>query len=445
MAAKRARYKTYVYYSYQLLVGLVFWTLFPVLLLVILITGKHRQGLFQRLGVQRIPRRLSKPGPRLWVHAASIGEIQVAGVLIEYLTKAWPDVSIVVSTMTLQGRDFARTRFTDVDCFLAPLDVPLVVDWVLFRVDPDVYICLETELWPLLIQKINRSGRGSVLLNGRISDRSVASYQRLTAVFQPVIASFNVIGAISEKDGERFFSLGAQRLKIEVTGNLKYDPLLKNPGAGTSRNWRASLGIAEGAPVVVAGSTHDPEEQVLLETIARCNRQATTALWLIAPRHLDRLPEIKRLFARHSISFQLLSQCLQTGRKERLIVVDTLGDLGQLYSVATVAFIGGSLCNYGGHNMFEAAVWQVPVLFGPHTQNFQVEAEALVAAGGAVRVAGSRELCSALQLLVNDQGAYQRAAQAAGAVVARQRGAGKHQLELVRRVLNEQFPPGSLY
>ncbi|THB78154.1 MAG: hypothetical protein D6B25_04915 [Desulfobulbaceae bacterium] len=439
MAMKRSRKSANVYYIYQLLAGVVFWSLFPLLLIIVLVTGKHRRGLAQRLGLSGVPLRRSDSRPRIWIHAASIGEVRVAAVLIDYLKQKRPDTVIVISTMTLHGRDFARTLFEDLECFLAPLDVPFIVDWVLNRVDPNLYICMETELWPLLIQKIHRSGRRNLLLNGRISDRTVASYQRLKIVFDPVIDSFDFIGAISDKDRDRFIRLGALSERVEVTGNLKYDPLLKKPAKTTPQKWRELLDIDLVDTVVVGGSTHDPEEQILIEMIELFRRDGKSFVWLIAPRHLNRLPEIEALFTAVSIPYQHLSSCLESGRKEEVIIVDTIGELVELYSIATLAFIGGSLCNYGGHNMYEAAVWSIPVLFGPHTQNFHMETEALVTAGGGFRVADPSGLKSMIGLLTSDQDSHQRASAAAQAVVASQQGAGEHQVELVTRLLDARF------
>ncbi len=416
---------------YKLAVGLIFWVSFPFLLLLVLLTGRHRRGLLQRLGFYPIRR---SPGAQrcIWIHAASIGEVRAAGMLIRELRRDLPGSIILVTTMTIRGRDFARNQLgAEIDCFLAPLDVPLIVGRAVSVLAPDIYICLETELWPLLIGQLKRRGVASFLLNGRLSPRSIKRYRRLRRFFGPVIRSFQRIGAISEEDRQRFIEIGAEPRSVVALGNIKEDFVIPEDHAALEKRWSDLLMVADGIDVLVAGSTHSPEEDLLLPVFSRLQRRYSQ-LWLVAPRHLERLQDIKTLLLAEKIEYDLLSR-LKAGssRRHTLVLVDTIGDLAELYSIATFVFIGGSLMGYGGHNVMEAAIWEKPVFFGPDMDDFKAGARLLEQAGGGFRFTSGEELENLLIMLSDDRQRLRQAGLEAGRVARSLHGAGRRQVEMV--------------
>ncbi len=415
------------------MIGTLFWLAFPFLLLVILITGKHRRGLSERLGCYRKTDTINSL--RIWIHAASIGEISVARQLIARLEELAPETTFVLTTMTIHGRDFARSVLpASIPVYLAPLDVPLIVERAVRLVRPVVYVCLETELWPMLHGSLVRAGTASVLLNGRLSEKSIKSYLRFHFLFSPVVSAYDHIAAISEQDRTRFLLLGARRESVIVTGNVKDDTA--PPAAATSvRNgWRRVLQIDGEATVIIAGSTHAPEEELLVPLIKSDVERAR--IWILAPRHLRRLEDVERLLAQQGLASDRLSRLKDGGsRHASVVLVDTMGDLASLYSVASCAFVGGSLTAYGGHNVMEAARWGTVVFFGPHTEDFQEAAGALAAGGGGIRVGSADELAEQLHRLLQDRREREERGRQAQAVAQSRRGAIETQARLVVAML----------
>ena len=213
-----------LYIVYQILVGLLFYAAFPFLLMLVLVTGKHRKGLGQRLGVYGRIKSKHRDEVRVWLHAASVGEVRAAKTIIEAMRKPLPQARFVLTTMTTHGKKVAVEQLPpDVCCLLAPLDVPIVVDRVLTAVDPDLYICLETELWPLLIHKAAARGVRLILVNGRMSEKSFRSYMKVRCLVAGMLKKFNRITVISDSDRDRFLAVGAEEASLSVEGNVKYD------------------------------------------------------------------------------------------------------------------------------------------------------------------------------------------------------------------------------
>ena len=424
---------------YRFIVGMLFYLSIPILIPVILLTGRHRRGLKQRLGFYDpyLAEWSLHAEKRCWIHAASIGEVRAAAVLINQLREQLPGWQFLVTTMTIHGRDFARQHCgSEVACHLAPLDVPYSVNRALAAFQPDLYVCLETELWPVLIDTLRIRQIPAVLINGRMSPRSVASYRRFKFLFAPVLRSFHRIGAISEDDRQRFIAVGADSDLVVVTGNIKDDIKMPDNLSTITVHWRQVLDLAPEADVFIAGSTHHPEEEQLLPLMGDFTNQGGVAL--IAPRHLDRLAAIESLISERGLKSDRLSKLVDGGtRIHPLVVVDTFGDLGELYSVATFVFVGGSLSGSGGHNVMEPAIWDRPVLFGPDTADFKEAASALEKCGGGFRVADIDDLGEKIGLLQQDRKLLEESGKAAGKAAREQQGAAQRQAELIMRVLAE--------
>ena len=339
--------------------------------------------------------------------------------------------------MTLHGRDYARDKLgKSVCCTLAPLDLPLVIDLFIKRVNPDVYVCLETELWPLIIHKLKQYGAATLLLNARISDKSISSYTRFRFLFKAVIRSFDQIGAISEVDRDRLKLLGASTERITITGNLKHDVIFPDNPDQVRRLYRELLCLDSETDVFIAGSTHDPEEKLLLPIYQRLH-ETYNQVWLLAPRHIQRCDMLAEELQRNNISYDLLSTCKQSGsRQSSLVLVDTFGDLAQLYSISSSVFIGGSLTDYGGHNLLEAAVWENLVFYGPFVQDFQEIADLLHDSGGGMYVQSAAELEHYLVTFSEDRELLHQHRSKARGTVMNLKSAGEQQALMIRRCLS---------
>ena len=424
---------------YRLIVGMLFYLSVPILLPVVLITGRHRRGLQERLGFYgpSLADWFLQTKKRCWIHAASIGEVKAAAVLIDQLSQQMSGWEFLVTTMTVHGRDFARQHLgSGVACHLAPLDVPYSVNRALAAFQPNLYVCLETELWPVLIDTLRGRQIPALLINGRMSAGSVTNYRRFNFLFAPVLKSFRSIGAIGEADRQRFIEVGADSALVVVTGNIKDDTRLPGNFEGTTAHWEEVLNLPPGTDVFIAGSTHHPEEKLLLPLLDDFISRGGVAV--IAPRHLDRLAAIELLIGESGLQFERLSELVSGRRRTHpLVVVDTFGDLGELYSVATFVLVGGSLSGSGGHNAMEPAIWDRPVFFGPDMADFKEAATTLEMCGGGYRVDDIDDLGDKISLLQQDRKLLERTGKAAGKAAQEHQGAAERQAELIRRSLVE--------
>ncbi len=421
---------------YQLLGWLFFSVSFPPFFVYSVLTGRYRRGLSQRFGLYGGlgPRR--PDAPRIWLHASSVGEVQVARALLAELRAARPGAFFIVSTMTETGLATARQQLgEEVHCLLAPLDLAGIIDLALRKLRPDLYICLETELWPNLLLALRRQRVPMVLLNGRLSDRSLRRYRLVGDLMGKVLRAFDGIGVIRDKDRERFLALGAEPEKVVVCGNAKYD--LAGRPAGGSPQYRELLGLEPGRQVLVAGSTHSGEEEMLLDvyrTLCQDQRLAELVL-VLAPRHLQRLPEIEALLEERNLGWQRLSVAATHGRRARVVLVDSMGELVSLYRVATFIFCGGSLVDRGGHNIIEAAACGRPVFYGPSMGDFADAAELLEAAGAGFPVRTPSELARQIFLQLDDWPAYEEAGRRGRQAALAQVGAAGRQARLALQAL----------
>ncbi|MCW5203018.1 hypothetical protein VU12_08770 [Desulfobulbus sp. US4] len=396
----------------------------------------------------------------IWIHAASVGEVQAARALIAVLVDTLPEAAFFLTTMTRQGRAIARSLLpAQVHCELAPLDVPQAVDRALKLLQPDLYICLETEFWPVMLTKMRKAGVPMLLLNGRISERSFKQYQRIKGTVGAFLAGFSAIGVIGEQDKERFHHLGVPAECIQVCGNmkydLKYDLMPQDPQdpkdlqkSGTNSAEQAEekyarlLGIQPDDVVFICGSTRTGEEQLLLPVFRRLQEKYSgRLLWILAPRHLERLPEVMALLDRAGLGYELFSQCTQGSQgstkecQENIILLDSMGELARLYAAGHYIFCGASLVHKGGHNIMEPIAQGKPVFFGPFMQDFQDAVDLVVSAGAGVQVGSPDELADRLLEYPLGSPAYEQTCQAAERLAQTQQGAAKRQAEMVLRVL----------
>ncbi len=425
-----------LYLLYRALGIVVYVVLVLLLPFSRMLGGRYGYELGQRLGRYRAGLRTAAiQEPTLWIHASSVGEVQAAIILVSALLDWDKTLRIVLSSTTEQGHRMATDRLgSRVSCVLAPLDLEPAVRRAIRLFRPDLYIGLETELWPVLLTALDRSGVPRLLLNGRLSERSYLRFLRIRSFVQPLVTGFQSLAVITTADGQRFAGLGASEARIRVCGNIKYDmPVEQVEQKRHQLRQRLSL---EGQRIFLCGSTHEGEEALLLpvyrELAAECG-----LVWIIAPRHLERLAAVVSLLRGAGLSFDLYSELSQKKRAHDVVLVDTMGDLADLYCIGDHIFCGGSLVDLGGHNIMEAARWGRPVCFGPSMKHFDDVVRLLRDNGGGFQVADAAELTALLRHHCQHPDAYQLACVRAAETAAGQRGAVAHQVALVRQCLGQ--------
>lgn len=380
----------------------------------------YRRRLAERLGFFEAP---AGDRPLLWVHAVSLGETLAARPLIERLLQQRPDLRIAVTTTTPTGSAQVQTLFGGrVFHVYAPWDTPGAVRRALARLRPTLLVLMETELWPNLLAQARGRGCRVLLANARLSARSAAGYARVPGLTRSMLSALDLIAAQSEADRARFEALGAAPAQLRVSGSIKFDLAIGEEQQAAVDTLRAAWHLA-GRPVVVAASTHDPEEALVLAAFQTLREQRPEALLVLAPRHPERFGEVAQLCQRSGLSVCLRSFGDAPDAQTAVLLLDTLGELLLFYGLADVAVIGGSFLDRGGHNPLEAAAWGVPVLCGESLFNFQQIAGQLAAQGALQTVPDGDALARELLHLCGDAGERQRRGAAGRAVVAANRGA----------------------
>lgn len=395
----------------------------------------YRYG--ERLGLYEVG-SLPDVAGTVWVHAASVGEVQAALILLAALAEKYERHRFVLTCTTKQGHELARARLPqEVACIMAPLDMPQAVDRAIRAIRPGLYICLETELWPLLLHRLRGRGVPMLLLNARLSERSFSRYRRLGRIMAEILGGFARIAPISADDAGRFEALGASAERLRGCGNVKFDLPFDADGAAAVRAaHREALGLAPEERLLVCGSTHGGEEAALLEAFAAMPEIQKI---LLAPRHLERLHEVEALLQAKNLAFVRWSALKAGGAvqgSERVVLLDTIGELADLYAAGDFCFCGGSLVpGVGGHNVMEAARWGRPVYFGPHMKEWRGAADLLVASGGGFMAPDAAALAVLIRAHLADSAGYESACAAARNTAAAQRGALARQMEIVSEFL----------
>jgi 3-deoxy-D-manno-octulosonic-acid transferase len=400
---------------YTLVLSLALLALCP-LLPFLMLWPRLRRGLLQRLGLQprELRERMYVGEGSLWVHAASLGEVNAVAPAMQSLVARLGGVPLLFTCTSLAGLDQAKKLFPDAAAHvLMPFDLPLFLAPLFRRYRPRFAVLAETELWPNFLSLLHGAKCQVLLANGRMSEKSFRRYERFRALFAPALLCFDALAVQSDDDAERFIALGAKTSRVVVTGNTKFD-VGEAARAAKKRGerLREELGLKEGAPLIVAGSTRPGEEAMLLKAFKALKSEFKGLSLLLAPRHQERFGEVEGLISRAGLKGSRRSRGAATGE---VILLDTLGELGAAYSFATLAWIGGSWAPFGGQNPLEAAAQAIPVLFGPDMRHFKEPARVLLAGGAALQLEAS-DLPGATRLLLSDP-ARREAMGAAGRAV----------------------------
>lgn len=422
---------------YDILLNLVFILFFPLFFLYSLFTGRYRHGLGERLGIysSSVKKKLEAGSRRLWIHAVSVGEVRAAGALISALKGLTSDFVFVLSTTTEQGYKIAGERLAnEAACVLFPIDTSWAVRSALKLVRPEAVICLETELWPGFIHQVHKYGAKLIMVNGRISIRSFGRYQKIKWFIRPLLEKFEYMSMIRKDDADRLLALGANATKVIVHGNMKYDLVAQNVSADTERIVRDRVGIGPDRPVLIAGSTHKGEEEIVLEAFKFLRKKYKDLLLIIAPRHVERALEVESLLKKQGIRFSKWSDS-EKFSADSAILIDQMGPLFDLYSIGTIVFCGGSLIPYGGHNIMEAAIWGKVVFYGPNMHDF-LDAKALLESVGAgVEIRNVREFVEMAMWYIENPSELQARGLQGKMVIEANKGAAQKQARLIKEVL----------
>jgi len=432
------------FYNLALLTALVAgapWWLFRMAT-----TQKYRQGLMERLG--RVPARLVGRGggerPAIWLHAVSVGEVLAVSRLVEELDRGFPELRLMISTSTYTGQSLAQERFGADRVFYCPLDVPWAVRAWLNALQPCLLILAETEFWPNLLNGCFRRGIPVAVVNARISDRSWPRYKGLRWLWRPFLKRLDRVLAQSETDAERLKAIGCPADRVAVAGNLKFDVRAALESDATLR----LKTLAAGSRLVVAGSTLEGEEAALLEAWPRLLEADPRLVMVLAPRHPERFSAVAALIDQSGVSWVRRSdwrtqtdgqiKALQPGR---IVLLDSIGELASVYSLASVAFVGGSLFPAGGHNPLEPAQFGVPIVMGRHYANFRAIAEHL-RAHNAIRIAEKEDLAETLIELLQDRSGAEKMGERARQVFDQKAGATGRCVEALRELLSSRSDGG---
>jgi 3-deoxy-D-manno-octulosonic-acid transferase len=406
-----------MYFLYSALLGLGLIVSLPWWIWQMFRSGKYRAGLLERFG--RVPDhlRLGPRHPTIWVHAVSVGEVLAISGLIQALREQNLTYRVVVSTTTASGQKLARERFGREHVFYFPLDFAFAIRPYLRVLRPELVVMAETEFWPNLLRLSKEFGARVAVVNARISDRSFPRYRRFRNWLRQVLANVDQFLAQSDVDRGRLVEIGALTPRVAVSGNLKFD--IRPPKiSALIGQLQVSFKSWRNTPVIVAGSTVEGEEPLVLEAFRRALKWYPEGVLILAPRHPERWPAVAEMLRTSGLRWARRTQwSIETPLSGGVFLLDSIGELAALYHLATIAFVGGSLVPRGGHNILEPAHYGVPIIVGPHNENFRDIVEQFTRAG-AVDIIGPEKFAEeVLRLLENEQ---------------KRSLLGKHALEVVR-------------
>ncbi|MFH1846395.1 MAG: 3-deoxy-D-manno-octulosonic acid transferase [Candidatus Omnitrophota bacterium] len=417
----------------------IFFIIFSIVYLpYLIIKSKGHKDFLQKFGF--LPDKVKNLKNPLWIHAVSVGEAVLAAKLAVEITSRFKDISIVVSTTTKTGNDMIKRMGLDaVDAvFYYPLDLGPIVSLAVRTIKPSLYVMIETELWPNLLEEFYREKIPVILANGRISDKSFNNYKSIRFITRRILKCIDTFCVRTKEDEQRIIELGAPSDRIVVTGNMKFEERIPNKEEAVFL--RELAGFDDKDEVIVAGSTHYPEEALMLDIYKELKSKREKLKLILVPRHVDRTEKIRQDLEKKGLKCSLFSGCLEKKNcfsgTDEILLVDTIGHLKALYNIASVVFIGGSFVKKGGQNPIEAALWGKPVVFGPHMFNFKEIAAMFVKSGAAIQVKDVSELKKTLVELLDNPCKREEMARSAANVISMNSGAVKKTADVICKVLN---------
>ena len=430
-----------MYLLYNALLFSYFLAVFPALCYRRWKYGKPLVGVSQRLG--RLPVGVNpQRTASIWIHAVSVGEAIASRPLIRALRTAYPAHRLLMSTTTTTGQDVAQQFGSDLDAvFYAPFDFTPVVTRALERIAPELLIVIDTEIWPNLFRACRKRGVRTMLVNGRLSDRSYGRYRLVRFFMRRVFEDVDRVCAQTATWAQRYVDIGADQSSVMVTGSVKFDaldPSMSSVVQPASDDVLSCFRFAKRRPVFIAASTLRGEEELVLRVVGRILEIASDALIIIAPRHPERFDEVRAMAEAAGYRVQARSELRGQDSDIPIVLLDTIGELACLFQIASVVFVGGSLVPAGGHNLLEPAVFGKAIIVGPHMDNFAEITSHFVAQKAVVQVRDATEFEIESVDLVRDRGRRERLGKAARELVESCRGATKRTMTIAAGLLTPE-------
>ena len=437
----------YLVYNFLIILALIFWVI-PYYTYRLLREKGFGRRFRQSLGnVRRSEIEKVAGKDCVWIHGASVGEIVATSPLVKQIKKEMPGRPVLVSAFTVGGYDMAKQIIPEADAIIYfPLDLPFVSDSLVKRIHPGVFMPVETELWPNFLRAIRERHIPVMMVNGRISEKSVKTYRYMYSIWDDILNTVSRFCMQSSIDADYIASLGADRNKIFITGNTKFDQTYAEVTPEDLQRYKKELGLGDVYPVIVAGSTHPGEEKSLLKSFREVRKIYPDARLLIAPRKPLRSEEIGDMAEKAGFSVGFRSKMLEQGPESKAVVMlDTLGELGRMYSVADLVFVGGSLNKTGGHNVLEPAAHAKPVLVGPNMQNFKDSYALLSKVGACKMVKNGEELTAEILHILQDDELRDRMGKASFQVICDNRGADVKTIHYLKDLMELNAQPAKKY
>jgi 3-deoxy-D-manno-octulosonic-acid transferase len=433
-----------MYLLYSLLLTVGFIALLPWFAIDALRTRKYVTGLRQRLG--KLPAITKDTRPLVWLHSVSVGETEAARPLVRALLERFPSHRLVVSTTTVTGQRIARAAFGPdaAAIFYFPIDWAWTVRRVLRKLQPSIVLIMETELWPRLLRECRARHVPVVLINGRISTTSFGRYQLIRPFIRRVLANISLALMQSDADAARIRELGMPGERVLMPGNLKFDSADRAIDEAATANLRERFGLDESTRLIVAASTHAPEESIIIKAFQQLKetKQDLQNRLVIAPRHPERFSEVAALLRKSGLTWTRRSEPERIEDKTcEVVLLDTVGELRHLYPLADVAFVGGSIAEHGGHNVLEPGARGVCVVTGAHMHNFAAVTKAMRDENAIVQLpevattAAPAELAAVLKMLLANDTLRCEIGQRASMVCDQNLGATERTLQLIGNLL----------
>lgn len=385
----------------------------------------------------------------IWIHGASVGEIVATSPLVKQIRKEMPDRPVLVSAFTVGGYNMAKQIIPEADAIIYfPLDLPFVAESMVKRIHPGIFMPVETELWPNFLRAIRERHIPVMMVNGRISEKSVKSYRYLYGIWEDMLNTVSRFCMQSSIDADYIAHLGAEPDKIFVTGNTKFDQTYAEVTQEDLEKYRRELSLGNAYPVIVAGSTHPTEENALMEAFKAVRKQYADARLIIAPRKTNRADEIAKIAADYGYETGFRSKMLEHENERRdypVLLIDTIGELGRIYAVGDIVYVGGSLSKHGGHNVLEPAAHAKPILVGPNMQNFKDSYALLSKVGACKMVNNISELTSEMLDIIGNDERRNKMGAASLQVIKENRGADVRSIKYLKDLLELTAVPAKEY
>ena len=437
-----------MYFFYNILVALAFiFLVLPCFLYRLVVEKGFGHRFRQNMGLVRREEIAPVADTNcIWLHGASVGEMVAISPLVKEIKNLMPERKVLVSAVTVGGYDMARQIMPEADAIINfPLDLPFVASSMVDRIRPGIFIMVETELWPNFLRAIRERNIPAMMMNGRISEKSAKSYRYLSRLLRDMLNTKNLFCMQSRIDADYITQLGADPAKIIVTGNTKFDQTYAEVSPEDLATYKTELGLGEDAwPVIVAGSTHRTEEEAVLTSFTAVRKKYPHARLIIAPRKLNRIEEIKKVNAKfgYEIGFRSKLKEMEGRRPDfPVLLLDTIGELGRIYAVGDIVFVGGSLVRYGGHNVLEPAAHAKPILVGPSMEDFKDSYSLLSKAGACRMVSDADGLAEAFLEIAGDDAVRKRMGEASIRIIRENRGAALKTIHYLTELLDKEEGP----